>query len=199
MKGKTRVIEFEILLKGEAPLLMHNSRLANPLDPMAKQVKKLTRKRNKTDEEYAELAHVEWMGGMYFDDQLGPYVPGENIARCLVDGAKLTRQGTAVSRGVFIKSDVNPLAYEKGAPRTIEGLWDKGYKHMASVVVARQRIMRCRPWFPNWAVSAIGLVDPSVLELDDISAIAESAGAMIGLGDWRPRFGRFTAEVREMT
>lgn len=187
------MIEFTITLTGTAPLLMHNSRLSNPLDPATKALKKLTGKRNKTDDDYEQLARLEFIGGLYLDPDIGPYIPGENIARCLVDGAKLTKQGVKVTRGVFISTDVNPLSYN--GPRDDQGLWDAGHRHMASVKVGTQRVMRCRPWFPEWRVQAEGVVDPSVLELDDIATIADNAGSLIGLGDWRPRFGRFTASV----
>lgn len=187
------MIDFTITLTGTAALLMHNSRLSNPLDPAAKAVKKYTSKRNKTDDDYESIARLEFAGSLYYDADLGPYVPGENISRCLVDGAKLTKMGVKVTRGVFISTDVNPLAYN--GPRDEENLWSGGYRHMASVKVGTSRMMRCRPYFPEWAVQADGILDPSVLELDDLTSIADNAGSLIGLGDWRPRFGRFTASV----
>jgi hypothetical protein len=187
------MIDFSITLTGTAALLMHNSRLSNPLDPATKALKKYTGKRNKTDEDHETIARLEFAGGFYFDPDAGPYIPGENIARCLVDGAKLTKMGVKVTRGVFIATDVNPLSYN--GPRDEDKLWEAGYRHMASVKVGTSRTMRCRPYFPEWKVQADGVLDPSVLELDDIAAIADNAGSLIGLGDWRPRFGRFTATV----
>lgn len=189
------MIDFSITLTGTAPLLMHNSRLANPLDPATKALKRYTAKRNKTDEDHETIARLEHAGGLYLDPDVGPFIPGENISRCLVDGAKLTKQGVKVTRGVFIKTDVNPLSYD--GPRTADGLWEAGYKHMASAKVGMQRIMRCRPVFYDWIVEADGFLDASVLELSDIASIAVNAGQMIGLGDWRPRFGRFTATVEQ--
>lgn len=187
------MIEFTITLTGTAPLLMHNSRLSNPLDPATKALKKVTGKRNKTDDDHEQVARLEFAGGLYLDPDVGPFIPGENIARALVDGAKLTKMGVKVTRGVFISTDVNPLSYN--GPRTDDGLWEAGYRHMASVKVGTSRLMRCRPWFPEWRVQADGILDPSVLELDDLATIADNAGSLIGLGDWRPRFGRFTATV----
>lgn len=189
------MIDFTITITGTSPLLMHNSRLANPLDPATKALKKFTSKRQKTDEDHEQLALLEFTGSLYLHDKLGPYIPGENIMRCLVDGAKLTKQGVKVTRGVFIKTDVNPLSYN--GPRDIDGLLKANFRHMASVKVGTQRVMRCRPWFPEWRVQAEGVLDPSVLELDDLASIADNAGSLIGLGDWRPRFGRFTTTVAE--
>ena len=190
------MIDFTITLTGTAPLLMHNSRLSNPLDPATKALKKVTGKRNKTDEDHEQSARLEFAGGLYLDPDIGPYIPGENIARCLVDGAKLTKMGVKVTRGVFISTDVNPLSYK--GPRDEQGLWDQGWRHMASVKVGTSRVMRCRPWFPEWTVQAEGILDPSVLELDDLTTIADNSGSLIGLGDWRPRFGRFTATVERV-
>lgn len=187
------MIEFTLTLRGSRPLLMHNSRLANPLDPATKAIKAVTSKRKKTDDDHELIARLEFSGSMYLDPDYGPYVPGENIMRALVDGGKLTKQGTAVTRGLIIKSDVNPLAYK--GPRTPDELWDKGFRHMASAKVGTQRVMRCRPIFYDWSLEADGLLDPAVLELSDLDTIATNAGLMAGLGDWRPRFGRFEAEV----
>jgi hypothetical protein len=190
-----RMINFTITLTGTSPLLMHNSRLSNPLDPATKALKKVTGKRNKTDDDHEQIARLEFAGSLYLDPDIGPYIPGENISRCLVDGAKLTKMGVKVTRGVFISTDVNPLSYD--GPRSDEGLWQAGYRHMASVKIGTSRTMRCRPWFPEWCVQADGVLDPSVLELDDIASIADNAGSLIGLGDWRPRFGRFAAVVQQ--
>jgi hypothetical protein len=187
------MIDFTLTFRGTRPLLMHNSRLANPLDPATKAIKAVTSKRKKTDEDHETIARLEHSGSLYLDKDFGPYIPGENLSRCLVDGAKITRQGVSVTRGLIIKSDVNPLSYR--GPRTADELWEAGHKHMASVKVGTQRVMRCRPIFENWSLEADGLLDPAVLELSDVVTIATNAGLMCGLGDWRPRFGRFEAEV----
>ena len=189
------MIDFIITMKATRPLLMHNARLANPLDQYAKALKKYTGKRKKTDEDHEAIAKLEHEGGLYLDPDLGPYVPGENVMRCLVDGAKLTKQGTSVTRGLLIKDDVCPLVY--AGPRTPQELWEQGYKYMASVKVGTQRVMRCRPVFYDWRLEAAGTVDTAVLDLVDVATIAANAGLMVGLGDWRPRFGRFEVEVTE--
>lgn len=187
------MIDFTLKLFGTEPLLMHNARLANPLDPATKALKAYTSKRKKTDEDHEKIAWLEFLGSLYMDPQVGPYVPGENLMRCLVDGGKLTKQGTAITRGVIIKDQVNALAYE--GPRDQDALWAAKFYDMSSAKVGMQRVMRTRPMFRKWSVEATGLVDPSVLELSDIETIATNAGLMAGLGDWRPRYGRFTAEV----
>lgn len=187
-------MDFTITITGTATLLMHNSRLANPLDPAAKALKAVTGKRGKTDENHEEIARLEHAGSLYFDADLGPYMPGDNIWRALYDAAKKSKRGPRIKEGVFISSDINPLAYD--GPRTIDGLWsDENYRHLASVKVQTSRTMRCRPQFRTWACRARGTLDTSLLDLAELRDIADTAGNLVGLGDWRPRYGRFTATI----
>lgn len=60
-------MEFTITVTGTQPLLMHNSRMANPLDPIVKAVGKITSKRVKTDDDQEELARLDFYGGLYLD------------------------------------------------------------------------------------------------------------------------------------
>lgn len=189
--------QFRLTCTGTTPLLMHNARLSNPLDDVAKKMKRITAKRTKTEEDYEELARFEHMGGLYFDPDVGPYVPGQNFERCLVDAARITKSGKKIERGVFVETDVNPVSYD--GPRDIDGLWkDANFRHAASVKVGMQRVTRTRPYFREWVVAADGMFDAAVINLEELQEIADTAGRMIGLGDWRPRFGRFTAELEKI-
>jgi hypothetical protein len=151
-------------------------------------------KGGKTDENHEVIARLVWMGGHYYDADTGPFIPGENIWRALYDAAKKTKRGPRIKEGVFITSDVNPIAY--AGPRDPEALWDdENFRHITSAKVGMQRIMRCRPHFRQWRTDAIGYADPEIIDLAEISDIAVTAGRLVGLGDWRPRFGRFTVKV----
>lgn len=188
---------FRITCTGTTPLLMHNARLSNPLDEVAKAMKRISSKRTKTEEDHEELARLEHMGGLYFDSDAGPYLPGQNFERCLVDAARITKSGKKIERGVFVETNVNPVAYR--GPRTVEGLWkDDNFRHSASVKIGTNRVTRTRPQFRDWTVDAEGVYDPAVINLEELAEIAGTAGRMIGLGDWRPRFGRFEATVEKI-
>lgn len=189
-------MDFTIKLVGTAPLLMHSSRLSNPLDPVAKAMKRVTGKRKKSDEDYEELARLEFGGSMYFDSEVGPFIPADNIWRALYDAAKKTRRGPKVKESVFIDSDVNRLDYE--GPRDDKALWlREDFRHISSVKVGPSRVMRTRPIFRDWSVEAHGILDTVQLDFQDLVEIAEVAGSQIGLGDWRPRYGRFVATVEK--
>jgi len=183
-------MDLRLDITGNAPLIMHNARLSNPLDPMARAMKKVSAKRNKAESDYEELAHLEFLGGLYADAAVGPYVPADNIFRALVDAARKRKLGVKVTSGVIITSNVNPLAY--GGSRDPEELWSDGnFMLQASVKVGQQRVIRTRPYFTTWKTAANLYLDTEVLDLDDLTQIVDIAGRLVGLGDWRPRYGRF--------
>lgn len=188
--------KFSLTLTGTTPLLMHNVRLADPLDAAAKALKKISSKRKKTDDDHAELSEAEFMGGLYLDPDVGPFIPGLNIAASLLEGAKLNRLGTRMKRGLLITTEINPLVYD--GPRDPVEMWNSGvFTHRAAVGVTTNRVMRTRPVFREWTTQAEGLIDESQLDFNELTQIAQNAGDFAGLGDWRPRFGRFTAKVEE--
>jgi hypothetical protein len=49
----------KVQLRGASPMLLHNGRTANPLDKFARQLKAVSKKRNKTDADYEEMAKIE--------------------------------------------------------------------------------------------------------------------------------------------
>lgn len=187
-------MELTLDITGTRPLLMHSARLSDPIDPAARALAKVTGKRKKTEDDHREAARLEWIGGLYYDPEVGPYVPGDNIWRSLYDAAKKTRRGPSVKEGVFVTSDTNPIGYS--GPRGLDDLMgDESFKHRASVKVGTSRVMRTRPIFRNWRTSATLLIDTSLIDPSDLQDIANTAGQLVGLGDWRPRFGTYTVEV----
>lgn len=176
---------------------MHNVQLASPLNPYAKKLKALSSKRIKTDEDRWDIARVEFEGGMYYAEQVGPYLPPENLLASLVSGARMIKAGKKVERGVVVADYMLPLIYD--GPRDIDGLWAGGegsaYVYIRPVTVARQKIDRCRPIFRDWKIEAEVIVDPQAIDLAEFVQVARLAGEMEGIGDFRSVFGRYATTV----
>lgn len=190
-------MEFTLRLEGSSPLLMHNAQLADPLNPFTQRLAEMTKKRAKTLDDHAEIAQREWDGSLYYDPDAGPFIPGANINRSLLDAARMRKLGKSIERGLLITTDVNALEYD--GPRALEALRaDVNHRHMASVKVGMSRTMRCRPVFRTWSVECSGWLDEEMLNPSDFRIVTEQAGRYIGLGDWRPRFGRFSANLKEL-
>lgn len=177
-------------LKGTTPLLMHSERLANPFDDLTKEIKAISGKRKKTEDDLREMARLEWLGGLYHDDEAGIHVPGYNLLACIIGGGKIHKLGTAIKRAALVMEDKVSIQYE--GPKTPGKLFEnKRFVDMRSVKVGTAKIMRCRPIFMDWALSFSLVYDENSIQLSDLDRCIESAGLMVGLGDYRPRFGRF--------
>lgn len=190
--------KMQIRLTGTSGLLMHSDRLANPLDPLKKEMATYTSKRKKTDEDHEIIARLEWQAAMYHAEETGPYLPGRMLKACLIGAAKKTKEGPKVKTGLIVMTDKAALEYT--GPRDQEKMWKSGkYTDSRSVVVQRARLMRCRPVFSEWAAVFEVIFDPAVIDKSDIQRIASTAGLLVGIGDYRPEnggdFGRFQAEV----
>ena len=192
-------MKVRLIATGTRPLIMHNVQLASPLNAYAKRLKTLNGKRNKTDDDRLEIARVEWEGSFYFDPEVGPYVPGPNVFRSLINGARITKAGKKVERGALVTELVMPLIYK--GPRDLASLWGNGeseWVDVRTVVVQRSKIDRCRPVFRQWAFEADILLDPKVIDFDEFVEVAQNAGQFEGIGDYRLMYGRFSAEVSRL-
>jgi len=189
-------IKFRII--GSQPVMMHNGRLANPLDPYTKACKRISSKTKKSDEDYEKLSRIEWEGGLYFDER-GIFFPAENIFACLIEGGKRTRKGKEVERKVEVVEDAI-LQYE-GMPKrftTSDSGLDKlaeKFRDMRMVRIKGTRILRTRPFFPKWSLE---FTVETELDPDVLVEIVRDAGRYARLGDFRKRYGRFTIDSWEI-
>lgn len=177
-------------LTGVSPLVMHNGQLANPLNPIAKAMKRISGKRNKTDADFEELARLEFLGGLYVHDG-APCLPGELVEGAFTEAAKKAKRGQQAKAGLLSVGNF-PLIY--GGPSKPDDLWaDDRYRLAVGVRVQRNRIIRTRPIFRDWACEISIDFMPGQLNRSEVEEMARTAGAVVGIGDWRPKFGRFTA------
>lgn len=189
-------MKMRLTCTGTRPLLLHNVRLASPMNPYAKKLKELSAKKAKTDDDRWEIARLEWEGGMYYDEHVGPYLPAENLFVSLIQGARMIKAGLRVERGVVITDTALPLLY--AGPRDLDTMWNGGkshYVYIRPVTVNRNKVDRCRPVFPEWVVEAELLIDPQAIDKDEFIRAAGLAGDFIGLGEFRRVFGRYTTKI----
>jgi hypothetical protein len=188
----------QIKISGESPLLCHNGQTADPRNTYSKAIKAVSSKRKKTDADFDEMARLEWLAGLYrFRDDL--VIPDYVLESVFINGAKKSKRGPQAKCGLFF-TDHAPLEFE-GKPVEITDdslakLFDAGdHTHAIAVKVGMAKVIRTRPIFRRWSLTATGQFDPDVLNHRDITEIADDAGKLVGIGDWRPKHGRFSAEV----
>ena len=191
-----------------APLVVHNERLADPLDSITQALAEVTGKRKKTIEDHQEIARREFFGGLYtfprfewpFPDPLDVTIglPSWNVLRCLQDGAKRSRRGPDILRGVSPMTEFAPLIYD--GPQDPHELWKRyvatgEFALRKSVGVQKSRTMRTRGIFYDWRIELDVEVDAKVLDAHTVRFMWRDAGLYAGLGEMRPVYGRFIGEI----
>jgi len=182
-------------------LLCHNGQTADPRNTYAKAMKAVSSKRKKTDADFDELARLEWLAGLYrFRDEI--VIPDYVLEAVFINGAKKSKRGPQAKCGLFFTDHAVlnfPNKPEQINDETLSEMFDSGeYTHTVGVKVGMAKVMRTRPMFRHWSMNATASFDPDVLNLRDIEEIAVDAGKLVGIGDWRPKHGRFTAGIREV-
>ncbi len=177
-------------LTSSAHLLMHNGQTADPINKWSKAIKQISSKRKKTDADYEEMARLEFMAGLYLGAD-GPVLPSYVIDSVVVNAAKKNREGPIAKSGCFCPE---PAKLEYEGPRTAEELWnDERFRFSAIVRVQSARVARMRPIFNEWSAIITLNVEDTLVNIDRLDDWMHIAGTQVGVGDWRPQYGRFQA------
>lgn len=175
---------------GEAPLLEHNGSLADPLNKITKLLKKISSKKIKTDSDHEEMARLEFLGSVYTEGGK-VIIPSAMIESSLVNAARAQKKGKVALGALFC--DKNALLNYSGEQDVEKRSLLEDCRYRAAVVVSRARIMRTRPIFKDWSADIELNYNTEQIDLEDLKTIILKSGEN-GIGDYRPKFGRFTVE-----
>lgn len=195
----------KISITGSTPMLQHNVQLADPANKWAKQLSAdiSEAKRAKTDEAWEKAYRTEWYGGLYYDPEIGVYVPSSWIMGAFYRGGVIQgKKGTAIRESLVLEEMNIPLLHD--GPSDLETMWrNEKYRDIRSVKVGQNRVQRCRPHFSQWAVNTTAFLNTASLDMAIFKEIATKAGQLAGMGDYRPStgggpFGRFNVSVAQI-
>ena len=182
-----KTLRFRII--GVSPLLLHNGLLADPLNPHSKSIAQVASKRRKTEADHLRLAELEFLGSLYLSGGT-PCIPAEMIEAALVKAAAQDRRGAKAKAGLGVRGNLR-LGYE--GPTDPHALWeDEAFRLRTPARVGAVKVMRTRPKFQAWTAELAVDFLPTLLNPSDVHGFLAIAGEQIGIGDWRPRFGRFS-------
>lgn len=188
---------YTITLTGVQPLLMHNVQLGDPDNEYVRDIGRLNALKSKiTDEQRAERDWLKFRGGLYYNDEDGPILPAANVFRSIQQAASLTRNGKDVERGLVMLDEYAVLEYD--GPRTAAELWGDGKSAFVDRRMARVNrapVVAIRPRFDQWAATFHFDLDDEIMNADDFEFIAEKAGRLIRVGDYRRFFGGYTVKI----
>ncbi len=164
-------IRYHVKINGIAPLLQHRYN-GNAPAGRGRQIPKPEAEaenalyRNGVGQTYEPSSHIE-----------GALVKASTVRR--VEGRGKKSYKDFFRAGVIVEPMEIPL----------EASW---VVDVQGVIVQRSRVMRARPRFDSWTLEFdIVNNDPSNIGDDLVKDVLAEAGRYVGIGDYRPKYGRF--------
>lgn len=172
----------EVTVRGTAPILFHRWSV-EAVAEKAKAKKGSAAKKTDDVESYVYRCADGTIGipGTYL---IGSIIDPRNGAAKYLQDPRSPRKSALdlYKAGVVALTDCASLGKKS---------WD--YIDQRRVMVQRQGITRCRPAFnAGWeATFHVSVLTPEYIRQDDLLAVLTQAGRLVGLGDFRPTYGRF--------
>jgi len=167
-----------VTVEGSADFLFHRWN-AEAVDEKAKSAKNSKAKKTDDIESY-----------VYRNESGELCIPGEYLRGSIIHAAKFRQDPRSPRKSAM---DLFKAAIVVTTPLATLGVKDWDYLDKRRVTVQRQGINRTRPAMRvGWRVTFDLLVMlPEYVDRNALRETIESAGRLIGIGDFRPTFGRF--------
>ena len=174
------MLKIKVLVEGIAPLLQNRF-------PEEEHPENETKKKKKV------FVSAEEAESKLYKDKTGRICqPARHFEACMIkassnfkfEGKKSYKD--AFKGGIFITPEMIPHKFPKFEV------------DRQPVVIQRSRIMRSRPRFDNWLLEfTIDVIDDRI-SADVVKEALDYCGLYVGIGDLRPRFGRFKVKKFEI-
>lgn len=192
-----------IIVTGIAPLLQNNPQTVDPFNHYAKAKKAITNKRTaKTDDDLIELGNLETESKIYFDDEIGVYVPATWITEAIIcTGFSVAKIGRAKMRGGLFATDPKIKLRYRGMNKVktiTDVVMNPEFRHRMLLKQGQVRVPKDAPIFHDWSFETMVEFDDTVVDLGSLRRIVERSAKYGGFGDFRPTFGRADAEVLDV-
>ncbi len=190
---------FKVKYNYVSPLLMKSLKGIDPLNPLVKESSAISKTHHskKTDAMRERQLEIDYLLGAYYDEDIGMYLPAEMIEANIRAGATARKNGKNVQIAIFVKEEMIPLIHD--GPKEIEELYKlEEFRDIRAVTVNKAKINRARPRFNRWSIEFHIDLNDEFLSPEDLANAIEIGGAQKGLGDYRPRYGRFTSSIKEV-
>lgn len=181
----------DVRIKGVAPLMQHRFPMPD-LSDLSKGGKKSSGAKDYTQ---------EWHDYFYAEGNGQIYQPSSHIEGALVKSAvnfKVTgKRGKSYKDLIVANVIVDPerIPHEGfTVPDELDADADKPmYLDVRPVIIQRARVVRIRPCFKTgWELGFEMQVNDDEIQPDLLHDILALAGKAVGIGDYRPKFGRFS-------
>lgn len=168
----------EVTIEGVAPILFHAWNVES------------VESKSKAKKGSAEKKSDDVKSYIYRNDKKEICIPGEYLRGSIVGAAKFQQDPRSPRKSA---ADLFKAAIISLTPLASLGAKDWDYLDKRRVVIQRNAITRSRPAMrEGWSAKFILMVNlPEYIGQELLNATIQQAGKLIGLGDFRPSFGRF--------
>lgn len=178
-QGRQYAVNFDLV--GTSDLLFHRWN-CDAVEAKSKAVKGSKAKKSDDIETY-----------VWRDEKGVLCLPHEYVRQAMLHAAKYRQDPRSPRKSMF---DMAKAAFVPLSDLASLGtkVWD--YEHRARVTIQRNGITRIRPAMRSgWKASFdFEIILPEYVPHDLFRALLDDAGRLVGLGDYRPTFGRFRVE-----
>ena len=124
-------------------------------------------------------------------------LPGEYLRQSVIHAAKFRQDPRSPRKSAMDLYKAGVLSLTVYAPLG-KDKWD--YEHRCRALVQRNAVTRVRPAFlAGWEARLQLLVNvPEYIRPDDLHDVLSQAGKLVGVGDFRPTYGRFRVTSYEV-
>ena len=177
-------VTYGVTIRGTSPLLMNKpSALMTETDPQKAKANKGTDSKEPIEQAKQKLYEIEGV----------LYQPDTHIRGCLVEaGKEFSVKGkgkSTYSKIIGYSVEINPMEIEHKKTK-----WEV-YSVLAVNPNTRGRSIVHRPMLRDWELDFTITFDETRVPAGILREILETAGQIVGIGDWRPakkgRFGKF--------
>lgn len=192
---------------GIRPLVMSNPQTVNIVNPYAAESRRLgglmkTARKKGDEDRLVELEEEQrrndFAASAYFDND-GFYLPDTVILAVFKEAAKTVRKGKDIDRAVLMTETEARIVTRKKFKSLTEAFADENFRLETPAKIPPRTgalIWKCRCMIPTgWTLNFNLEFEDSLIAEKTIVEISGVAGALVGVGGWRPKFGRFITEV----
>jgi hypothetical protein len=187
-------------VKGVSPLLQNNPQTVDRFNKYTQAMARINAKKTKrTDDDYRELQDIEVRAKIYFDPDLGIYVPSTWVTSAIAANSFRTiKTSKADIRGAVFATEPRLKLTYRGAekvkqPEDIVG--NSQFRTSLTLKQGQVRVVKAAPIFHDWSFRFLLEFDDKIIDPGSLEHVIKYSAKYGGFGDFRPTYGRAEAEV----
>jgi hypothetical protein len=192
----------KVTITGASTLLQNNPQTVDIFNSYTRRMKAITAKKTRrTDDDYREYQDIEVRAKLFFSDdpKIGVFIPARWLTASIAASSfKVGKTSKGDIRGsLFSTEDEVKLHYkDMDKVKTPEDVVrNPVFRKVLTLKQGQVRVCKAFPIFHEWHFSTKIEFDPRIVDPDTLTRIIMHSAKYGGFGDFRPTYGRASAEV----